>query len=82
MAGSVRAIKEPPLLTHNAWEALALHYKKVSQLHLRQLFTDDPERGKRMTVGCRTTATEILVNMGGVVVDDDYHPAGLGRFFF
>ena len=49
MAGSVRAIKEPPLLTHNAWEALALHYKKVSQVHLRQLFTDDPERGKRMT---------------------------------
>ena len=31
---------------------------------------------------CRTTSTEILVNMGGVVVDDDNHPAGLGRFFF
>src|ERR1700693_1413946 len=32
--------------------------------------------------GCRTTATEIVVNMGGVMVDDDDHPAGLGRFFF
>ena len=30
---------------------------------------------------CRTTATEILINMSGVVVDDDNHPAGLGRFF-
>jgi glucose-6-phosphate isomerase len=50
MAGRVRAIKEPLPLTHNAWEALALHYKKVSQLHLRQLFVDDPERVERMTV--------------------------------
>src|ERR1700723_3954874 len=30
---------------------------------------------------CRTTSTEILVNVGGMVVDDDNHPAGLGRFF-
>src|ERR1700735_3570683 len=29
---------------------------------------------------CWTTSTEIPVNMGGVVVDDDNHPAGLGRF--
>src|SRR5271166_4780720 len=28
-----------------------------------------------------TTSTEILVNVGGVVVDDDNHPAGPGRFF-
>src|SRR5277367_2618163 len=31
---------------------------------------------------CRTTSTEIVINMGGVVVDDDNHPAGLGRFFY
>jgi hypothetical protein len=31
---------------------------------------------------CRTTSTEILVNMGGVVVDDDNHTAGLGQFFY
>jgi hypothetical protein len=30
----------------------------------------------------RTTSTEILVNMGGVVVDDDNHTAGLGWFFY
>jgi hypothetical protein len=28
-----------------------------------------------------TTSTDIPVNVGGVVVDDDNHPAGLGRFF-
>jgi len=31
---------------------------------------------------CRTTTTEILVNMGGVVVDDDNHTAVLGRFLY
>src|ERR1700683_1061661 len=31
---------------------------------------------------CRTTSTEILINVGGVVVDDDDHPAGLGRFYW
>jgi glucose-6-phosphate isomerase len=33
-----------------AWKALALHYKTVRQLHLRQLFADDPGRGERMTL--------------------------------
>ena len=35
----------------------------------------------RIVFVCRTTSTEILVNMGGMVVDDDNHPAGLGRSF-
>jgi hypothetical protein len=30
---------------------------------------------------CRTASTEILVNMGGVVVEDNNHPPRLGRFF-
>src|ERR1700731_2932034 len=30
---------------------------------------------------CWTTSTGIVVDMGGVVVDDDNHPAGLGRSF-
>ncbi len=33
-----------------AWKALESHYKKISKLHLRQLFAKDPERGKRMAV--------------------------------
>src|SRR5580692_4133186 len=30
----------------------------------------------------RATSAEILVNMGGVVVDDDNRTAGLGRFLY
>jgi glucose-6-phosphate isomerase len=33
-----------------AWKALELHYKKVSTLHLRQLFAEDPTRGERMAI--------------------------------
>src|SRR5579864_8930159 len=35
-----------------------------------------------LVIVCRTASTEIPVNMGGVVVDDDNHAAGLGRFFY
>ena len=34
----------------SAWRALASHYKAVSEVHLRQLFADDPERGQRMAL--------------------------------
>src|SRR5215475_2106937 len=34
----------------SAWKALSSHYKMVSQIHLSQLFADDPERGQRMAV--------------------------------
>jgi glucose-6-phosphate isomerase len=33
-----------------AWKALEAHHKKVLNLHLRQLFADDPTRGERLTV--------------------------------
>jgi glucose-6-phosphate isomerase len=33
-----------------AWKALDKHYKKVSRLHLRKLFADDPKRAERMTL--------------------------------
>jgi len=32
-----------------SWKALGSHYTKVSKLHLRELFEEDPERGERMT---------------------------------
>ena len=38
-----------PLTQRPAWKALEDHFQKVRELHLRQLFTDDAERGKRMT---------------------------------
>src|SRR5262252_2498714 len=33
-----------------AWKALAAHYQKIRDLHLRKLFADDPKRGERMTL--------------------------------
>jgi glucose-6-phosphate isomerase len=33
-----------------AWKALQSHFKAVRELHLRQLFADDPARGERMTL--------------------------------
>ncbi|HEY3600388.1 MAG TPA: hypothetical protein VGK72_00360, partial [Chthoniobacterales bacterium] len=38
-----------PLTQRPAWKALAAHYKKVQDLHLRKLFADDSKRGERMT---------------------------------
>ena len=42
-------MKEAPLTSRPAWKALASHLSKVRDLHLRALFSDDPQRGKRMT---------------------------------
>ena len=33
-----------------SWSALESHYQKVSKMHLRDLFKEDPKRGERMTV--------------------------------
>ena len=33
----------------SAWKHLSTHYKDISNLHLRQLFADDPQRGVRFT---------------------------------
>jgi len=32
-----------------AWQALEDHYHSIKDLHLRQLFADDPQRGERLT---------------------------------
>ena len=32
-----------------AWTALQAHYEKIKDVHLRQLFADDPQRGTRLT---------------------------------
>jgi glucose-6-phosphate isomerase len=36
--------------TRPAWKALEGHQKKVKEIHLRDLFADDPARGERMTL--------------------------------
>ena len=37
-----------PLTRRPEWAALSAHYEQVKDLHLRQLFTDDPDRGTRL----------------------------------
>lgn len=41
--------KPVPLTERPAWKALEAHFQKVGQLHLRTLFTDDPERGRKLS---------------------------------
>jgi glucose-6-phosphate isomerase len=38
------------LTARPAWKALVAHHKKIRDVHLRQLFADDPNRGERLTV--------------------------------
>jgi len=39
-----------PLTKRKAWKKLATHYKKISAVHLRNLFADDAQRGERLTI--------------------------------
>ena len=39
----------PPLRSRPAWNSLEVHYHKIRDVHLRQLFVDDPARGERFT---------------------------------
>jgi glucose-6-phosphate isomerase len=38
-----------PLTQRPAWKALAAHHKKISKLHLRQMFAADKKRGEKFT---------------------------------
>jgi glucose-6-phosphate isomerase len=50
-AGQTKMTAGSPLRTARpAWQALAAHHRQVRELHLRQLFAEDPTRGERMTV--------------------------------
>src|SRR5512136_1048620 len=44
------ALKIPPLTQRKAWSALKAHFNQVRNLHLRDLFAQDPKRGERMTL--------------------------------
>jgi len=49
MAARAEAITKRSPIRYQAWRDLLSHYKKVRELHLRQLFADDHKRGTRMT---------------------------------
>jgi glucose-6-phosphate isomerase len=50
MAAPVQPLTKRSAVRRAAWTALASHYKTVSKLHLRQLFSEDAKRGERMAV--------------------------------
>jgi glucose-6-phosphate isomerase len=50
MAARVEAITKRPTVKPTAWKNLTSHYKEVRELHLRQLFADDPKRGERFAL--------------------------------
>ena len=47
-----------------AWKALAAHYQRVRNLHLRELFASDPGRGERLTAeaGASTSTTRRIAS--------------------
>ena len=40
--------KIAPLTQRGAWKALAAQFENIRDVHLRNLFADDPKRGERM----------------------------------
>src|SRR6266404_4780818 len=44
------AINNQSAVKLSSWEVLESHHKYVSKLHLRELFSQDPNRGERMSV--------------------------------
>jgi glucose-6-phosphate isomerase len=49
MAAHTEVIARRPAVKRQAWKDLGSHYKEIREVHLRQLFADDPERGTRLT---------------------------------
>jgi glucose-6-phosphate isomerase len=41
--------EKTPLLQRPSWQALEPHYRKIKDVHLRELFVEDPQRGECMT---------------------------------
>ncbi len=44
MTAAIQSLTDRP-----GWKALESHYQKIREMHLRQLFADDPKRGERLT---------------------------------
>jgi glucose-6-phosphate isomerase len=44
-----RGERTEPLTKRQAWKALSSHYEDIRNLHMRDLFANDPARGERMT---------------------------------
>ena len=49
MAARAQAISKGPALKRQAWKDLGIHFKEIREVHLRQLFAEDPKRGEHLT---------------------------------
>ena len=49
MAARAQAISKGPALKRQAWKDLGVHFKGIREVHLRQLFAEDPKRGQHLT---------------------------------
>ena len=38
-----------PLTERPAWKALETHYQQLREVHLKQLFADDPQRSEHLS---------------------------------
>jgi glucose-6-phosphate isomerase len=50
MAARAEGTTRRPAVKRQAWKDLGCHYKEIREVHLRQLFADDANRGTRLTV--------------------------------
>ena len=48
MSAHLQRVNNEPHIKRPVWKALETHYKRVRDLHLRDLFANDPTRGERM----------------------------------
>jgi glucose-6-phosphate isomerase len=49
MGTALKSLTNRPLTERPAWKNLEIHFQTVREVHLRQLFAADPDRGKRLT---------------------------------
>ncbi len=50
MSARAESITRRPSAKRQAWKDLGAHFKKIEEVHLKQLFADDPNRGARLTL--------------------------------
>jgi glucose-6-phosphate isomerase len=50
MAAHVQTLRDELSTGQSAWNTLSSHYARVSKVHLRELFAEDPKRGERMAI--------------------------------
>ncbi len=74
---TTNASAEPSFLTTlPAWRALTVHAEQMRDVHLRELFANDPSRGERLAVEAAGLYLDYSKNR---ISDDDPSPRQYGR---